>query len=84
MASDPLELESQLTVNHHVGAGNQTCVLCKDSQCSSLLSCFSRPCTLDCFLLRLCVYIYIRICMCPHVNERATLTGILRSIFCLV
>ena len=40
-ASDPLKLELQTIVSYHMGAGNQTCVLCKSSQCSSLLSCVS-------------------------------------------
>ena len=29
-----LELEFQMFVSHHVGAGNRTWVLCKSSQCS--------------------------------------------------
>jgi hypothetical protein len=28
-ALDPLELELQMVASHHVGAGNQTLVLCK-------------------------------------------------------
>ena len=31
---DPLELELQMVVGHHVDAGNQNWVLCKSSQCS--------------------------------------------------
>jgi hypothetical protein len=31
---DLLELEFQLALNHHVGAGSQTLVLCGSSQCS--------------------------------------------------
>lgn len=36
--SDPLTLESQMVVNRHVSAGNQTRVLLKCIQCSSPLS----------------------------------------------
>ena len=35
---DPLELELQMGVSHHVGAGNWTEVLYKSSQCSELLN----------------------------------------------
>lgn len=34
MTSDPLELESQIFVNHHVCAENQIWVLQKNAQCS--------------------------------------------------
>lgn len=33
-SSDPLELELQAVVNHHVGVGNRTQVLCKSSKSS--------------------------------------------------
>lgn len=33
-ASDPLELELQIVLSHHVGAGNWTQVVCKSSICS--------------------------------------------------
>jgi hypothetical protein len=32
--SDPLELDLQMAVNHHVGAGKQTQVFCRSSKCS--------------------------------------------------
>lgn len=38
-ASDPLELELQISLNHYLGAGNWTCVLCKSNKCSSLCLC---------------------------------------------
>lgn len=31
--SDPLELELQIVVNHHVGAGKKAGVLCKSNKC---------------------------------------------------
>lgn len=40
-ALDPLELEAQVVLRHHMGAGNQTGGLCKSSQCSYPLSWFS-------------------------------------------
>jgi hypothetical protein len=30
---DPMELELQMVVSHDIGAGTQTAVLCKSSQC---------------------------------------------------
>jgi hypothetical protein len=36
--ADGLELESSVVVNHRVGAGTQTHVLCKGNRCSKLLS----------------------------------------------
>lgn len=33
-ALDPLELELQMSVSHHVSVGNQTQALCKRSNCS--------------------------------------------------
>lgn len=49
--SDPLGLESQMTVSRHVGAGNWTLVTWKSSQCSIPLSYFSTswPCTIFLF-----------------------------------
>lgn len=38
----PLRIELQTIVSHHVGVGNRTCVICKNSQCSSQLSPLSR------------------------------------------
>lgn len=40
---DPLELELQAVVNHHVGAGNRAQALCKSSKYSYLLSHFLAP-----------------------------------------
>ena len=37
-ALDPLELKTQMVVSHHVGAGDQTQVLCKSSKDSYSLS----------------------------------------------
>lgn len=34
--SSSLELELRMVLNHHVGAWNQTQVLCKTNKCSSL------------------------------------------------
>ena len=42
-APDPVELESQLGITCHVGAGNWIWVLCQSSQCSQLLSHLSSP-----------------------------------------
>lgn len=36
-ALDPLGLELQVVVSHHVYAGNQSWDLCKNSQCSLML-----------------------------------------------
>lgn len=33
-AVDPLRLELETIVSHHMGSGNQTWSLCKNSQCS--------------------------------------------------
>lgn len=44
-ALDSLELKLQATASHHVGAQNQTPVLCKSGQCPKSLSSFCRePC----------------------------------------
>lgn len=40
---NPLEQEVQMVINHHVGSGNGTCVLCKSTKCSELLSLLSSP-----------------------------------------
>ena len=42
-ASHPLELELEVAVSLHVGAGNRTQVFCKSSQGFKLLSHFSNP-----------------------------------------
>lgn len=42
-ASDPLELELHAVVSGQLGAGTQTWVLCRDSQCSSPLIHLSGP-----------------------------------------
>lgn len=34
----PLELELSVVAGHHVGSGNQTWILCKNSQCSDPLT----------------------------------------------
>lgn len=39
-ASSPLELELQMVVSDHVGAGNRTSIFCKSSKYSEPLSCF--------------------------------------------
>ena len=53
-ASDTLELLLQMVMSPHVGAENQTQVLCKSSQCSELLSCLSGPVCL--VFIMLCVH----------------------------
>ena len=44
-ASDPLELELWMFINHHIGVGNKTQVLCKRNKYSLLLSHLSIPLT---------------------------------------
>jgi hypothetical protein len=39
----PLGLELEVIVSHHLGAGNETWVFWKNSQCFSLLSQLSSP-----------------------------------------
>lgn len=42
-AANPLQLALQTAVNHNMGVGNLTLVLCKNSQCSSLLAIAPSP-----------------------------------------
>lgn len=42
-ALNPLELKLWVAVNHHMGTGNQACVLSKSNKCSSFLSHLSSP-----------------------------------------
>ena len=47
--SDSLELKSQTFVSHHMGAKNQTWVLCKSNKCCKLLNHLSIPLPLRSF-----------------------------------
>lgn len=47
---NPLELELQAFLGHHVCAGNQILILWKSIQCALLLSYFSRSCSLLSYL----------------------------------
>lgn len=63
--SNPLELELQRVVSHHVCAGNGTWALWKSNSCSYLLSHLSRPSPLiicldlNSYLWALCLHMYV-------------------------
>jgi len=61
-ALDTLELELQMVVSHHVGAGNETQVLCKSKLSEPSL----QPQEVILFLL-ICTCMCACVCMCVYV-----------------